>query len=67
MNDELINALVGIMNVIIRRAVADPVASEKIRRGESLTREDFDRLGSRRDAAGDALDEAINEVSDGPV
>lgn len=62
MYTQLINLALAIANLIIERSKQDPIAADKVRRGEPLTLEDFLRLGVDRETAGKELDDAIEQA-----
>lgn len=59
MNEKLLNLGLVLVNWIIERSKTNPVVAAKIKAGEPLTVDDFKNLGDDRDAAGEALDAAL--------
>lgn len=62
MNDKILNLGIAVINFLIERAKTNSKIAAKIQNGEPLTIEDFKSLGDDRDAAGDILDQAIDDA-----
>lgn len=63
MEKQIIETVLGLINLAIARSSNDPASIAKIQAGEPLDLDDLKRLGVDRDAAGDELDQAINDAS----
>lgn len=62
MYTELIKLALALVNYVNERAKNDPIAADKIRKGEPLDNEDLLRLGIDRNLSGADLDAAIEEA-----